>query len=236
MAVDATVDGRSGWNRRLHLMERIAWAVALVLGGTWATARVLGGFESRRSLAAFQQVQVAGAPVSAPALAPLEASVQVDQRLWDAARIKAYARTLARPAPPPLAVLRIPRLGLEVPVLEGTDEWTLDRGVGHIEGTAAPGHAGNVGIAGHRDGFFRVLKDIAEGDVLELALRGGVRRFRVAQLEIVRPDDVRVLEATPKGQVTLVTCYPFYFVGSAPQRFIVQASEELEQATLGWAR
>ena len=222
--MDATVDGRSRWNRRLHLMERIAWAVALVLGGTWATARVLGDVEKRRSRAAFQQVS--GAPVSAPALGPLEASVQVDQRLWDAARIKAYARALARPAPPPLAVLRIPRLGLEVPVLEGTDEWTLDRGVGHIEGTVAPGQAGNVGIAGHRDGFFRVLKDVADGDVLELALRSGVRRFRVAQLAIVRPDDVGVLEATPYGQITLVTCYPFYFVGSAPQRFIVQARAE----------
>src|SRR5262249_58063415 len=118
---------------------------------------------------------------------------------------------------PPLAVLRIQRLGLEVPVLEGTDEWTLDRAVGHIEGTAGPGDAGHVGIAGHRDGFFRVLKDVATGDVLELALRKGVRRFRVERLVIVGPDDAEVIAPAARSLVTLVTCYPFYFVGPAPQ-------------------
>src|SRR5262249_26967786 len=104
--------------------------------------------------------------------------------------------------------------------------WTLDRAVGHIEGTAAPADPGNIGIAGHRDGFFRVLKDIAAGDVLELVLRSGVRRFRVDRLTIVGPDDAEVIAPTTRSMVTLVTCYPFYFVGSAPQRFIVQALEE----------
>jgi sortase A len=196
-----------------------------VLGGTWATARVLAWSEARRSLAAFELVGRSPEPVSAPGA--LERAVRVDQRLWDAGRIRAHARALTRPAPPPLAVLRIPRLGLEVAVLEGTDEWTLDRGVGHIEGTAGPGDPGNVGIAGHRDGFFRVLKDVAAGDVLELALRGGARRFRVTRLSIVGPDDGEVIAPTTRNLVTLVTCYPFYFVGSAPQRFIVQAEEEL---------
>ena len=205
-------------------MERIAWAVAVVLGGTWATARVVAWSEARRSLAAFEEV-LRSPPAASPAGAP-EAAATVDQRLWDAGRIKAHARAMARPAPPPLAVLRIPRLGLEVPVLEGTDEWTLDRAVGHIEGTAGPADPGNVGIAGHRDGFFRVLKDIAAGDVLELALRGGMRRFRVDRLTIVGPEDADVIAPTTRSMVTLVTCYPFYFVGSAPQRFIVQASEE----------
>ena len=205
-------------------MERIAWAVAVVLGGTWATARLLGWSEAQRSLAAFEESVRSSAPGSTPV--PLERAAAVDQRLWDPGRIKAYARALARPAPPPLAVLRIPRLGLQVPVLEGTDEWTLDRAVGHIEGTAGPASAGNVGIAGHRDGFFRVLKDVANGDVLELALGGGVRRFRVERLSIVGPDDVQPIAPTARSLVTLVTCYPFYFVGSAPQRFIVQAAEE----------
>jgi sortase A len=205
-------------------MERIAWAVAVVLGGAWATVRVLAWSEAERSLAAFEQV--VGSPPSAPAPGALELTAAVDQRLWDAGRIKAYVRALARPAPPPLAVLRIPRLGLEAPVLEGTDEWTLDRAVGHIEGTAGPADRGNVGIAGHRDGFFRALKDIATGDVLELALRGGVRRFRVERLTIVGPEDAEVIAPTARSLVTLVTCYPFYFVGSAPQRFIVQAAEE----------
>jgi len=205
-------------------MERIACAVAIVLGGTWATARVLAWSEARRSLAAFEEAVRSPAPAAVPGT--LEPAVPVDQRLWDAGRIRAYARALTRPAPPPLAVLRIPRLGLEVPVLEGTDEWTLDRAAGHIEGTAGPAEAGNVGIAGHRDGFFRVLKDIAAGDVLEMELRVGVRRFRVDRISIVGPDDTEVIAPTTQNLVTLVTCYPFYFVGSAPQRFIVRATEE----------
>jgi sortase A len=150
----------------------------------------------------------------------------VDQRLWAEGRIRAYARALLVPAPPPLAVLRIPRLGLEVPVLEGTDEWTLDRAVGHIEGTPGPGDEGNVGLAGHRDGYFRVLKDIAPGDVLELSLPGAVQHFRVDRLSIVSPEDTSVLAASGGRRLTLVTCYPFYFVGSAPQRFIVQATRD----------
>jgi sortase A len=209
-------------------MERIAWAVAVVLGGTWATARVLAWSEARRSLAAFEEAVRAPAPaaVSGAVSGALDPAAPVDQSLWDASRIRAYARALTRPAPPPLAVLRIPRLGLEVPVLEGTDEWTLDRAAGHIEGTAAPAERGNVAIAGHRDGYFRVLKDIAVGDVLELALRAGVRRFRVDRLSIVGPEDAEVIAPTTESLVTLVTCYPFYFVGSAPQRFIVRAMEE----------
>ncbi|HET9156883.1 MAG TPA: class D sortase [Myxococcaceae bacterium] len=219
---------------RLHLIERIAWAVAVVLGGTWATARVLAWSETRRSLAAFEEVVASQAPVSGPAAR--EITVPVDQRLWDVGRIKAHARALTLPAPPPLAVLRIPRLALEVPVLEGTDEWTLDRAVGHIEGTASPTSPGNVGIAGHRDGFFRVLKDIAAGDVLELAHRSGVRRFRVERISIVGPDDAEVIAPTARSLVTLVTCYPFYFVGSAPQRFIVQAGEEPAEHAVRLAR
>jgi len=204
----------------------VAWVVALVLGATWGSARGLAWISERRTMAAFRSVE--RAPVGGVTLTALAAAVpmQVDQHLWDPGRIRAYARALARPAPPPLAVLRIPRLGLEVPVLEGTDEWTLDRAVGHIEGTAQPGVIGNVGIAGHRDGFFRVLKDVAEGDRMELALPGDVRHYRVARLSIVEPDDVGVLAPSRDSRVTLVTCHPFYFVGSAPKRFIVQATAE----------
>ena len=140
--------------------------------------------------------------------------------------MSAWQKAILEPTAHPLAVLRIPKLRLEVAVLPGTDDRTLDRAVGHIEGTAQPGTDGNMGIAGHRDGFFRVLKDIAAGDVLELALRSGVRRFRVERISIVGPDDAEVIAPTARSLVTLVTCYPFYFVGSAPQRFIVLAAEE----------
>jgi len=235
MAVEegATLGRRQGWRQRFELLERTAWAAAVVLGGTWVTARVLAWSEKQRSLAAFHQLTypaLASAPPSPPtesARAMPGASLpRVDQRLWAPERIQAYTRALLRPAPPPLAVLRIPRFGLVVPVLEGTDEWTLDRAVGHIEGTPAPGREGNVGLAGHRDGYFRVLKDIAPGDVLELALAAEVQRFRVARLLIVAPEDVSVLATSDGARLTLVTCYPFYFVGSAPRRFIVEATRE----------
>ena len=108
--------------------------------------------------------------------------------------------------------------------------------MGHIEGTPGPGQGGNIGIAGHRDSYFRVLKDIAQGDLLELDVRDGVRRFRVVRLSIVGPDDVGVLAPTGGNLVTLVTCYPFYFVGSAPQRFIVHATEERAQPATALAR
>jgi sortase A len=95
--------------------------------------------------------------------------------------------------------------------------------LGHIEDTAPPGTDGNTGIAGHRDGFFRVLKDITEGDTIELQTLAGRETYRVERTWIVEPEDVSVLDPTPSRSLTLVTCYPFYFVGSAPQRFIVRA-------------
>jgi sortase A len=107
--------------------------------------------------------------------------------------------------------------------LEGKDDFTLNRAAGHIEATAEPGQDGNVGIAGHRDGFFRVLKDIHQGDAIELITTKQDIRYVVDELLIVNPQDVSVLQPRSRASLTLVTCYPFYFVGSAPQRFIVHA-------------
>ena len=136
-------------------------------------------------------------------------------------RILARGTSLDGP-PRASAVLRT-WIGLEAPVLEGTDDETLNRGVGHIDGTAIPGAAGNLGIAGHRDGFFRGLKDIAPGDTLELETLWGQVTYVVQTIWIVSPEDVSVLDPTPAPSLTLVTCFPFYFVGSAPQRYIVRA-------------
>jgi sortase A len=146
-----------------------------------------------------------------------------DQRLWSPDRVRAWREARTREAPAPLAVIRIPRIELGVAVLEGTDDWTLNRAVGHIEDTALPGEAGNAGIAGHRDGFFRGLKDVRVGDALEIETKAAIHVYRVERTWIVEPDDVSVLYPTAARSVTLVTCYPFYFVGSAPQRFIVRA-------------
>lgn len=124
----------------------------------------------------------------------------------------------------PLAVLRIPKLYLTVPLVDGTDALTLNHAVGRITGTAWPGESGNIGIAGHRDSFFRGLKDVKLGDVIELETPTKTNIYIVDKIRVVTPDAVDVLLPKPTPSVTLVTCYPFYFVGSAPQRFIVNAS------------
>lgn len=124
----------------------------------------------------------------------------------------------------PIAVLRMASIGLEVPVYTDISELNLSRGAGWIEGTAAPNTGGNMAIAAHRDRYFRPLKDIQIGDILELESLAGQGKFRVSRIVIVNPDDVSVLDETLVPTVTLVTCYPFYFFGNAPQRFIVQAT------------
>jgi sortase A len=144
-------------------------------------------------------------------------------KLWSPGRVKAYNAALTREAPPTLAILRIPRLKLEVPVYDGTSDLVLDLAAGRIEETALPGTVGNVGIAAHRDGFFRVLKDIKEGDALVLDTPVALEQYRVEWIRITTPDDVSVIDSTPNPAVTLVGCFPFYHRGPAPQRFIVRA-------------
>lgn len=146
-----------------------------------------------------------------------------DQADWSAGRKAKYLESQAAELGAPPALIRIPSLNLTVPVFKGTDELVLNRGAGWIEGTAEPGSAGNVGLAGHRDGFFRGLKDLQSGDVIEIATFDGPLTYRVSDISIVDPEDVHVLAPTPEPAVTLVTCYPFYFVGNAPKRYIVRA-------------
>ncbi len=122
-----------------------------------------------------------------------------------------------------IALLRIPRLGVEVPVFDGTDSRTLNRGVGRIPGTALPGENGNLGIAGHRDRFFRPLQKIEPTDTIQLITNSGTYTYAVDSLQIVDGDDVSVLKGESTPALTLVTCYPFFFVGSAPRRFIAHA-------------
>ena len=201
-------------NRKARLWaERTAWAFGVVCLATWGALHLDGIAGARHELERFALLQAAAAPQSS---AP-------DLRLWDPERVSAWRRALNEPAPAPLAVLRIPKIRLEVPVLPGTDDVTLNRAIGHIEDTALPGTDGNSGIAGHRDGFFRGLKDIAPDDVIELETLRGKEIYRIERTWVVTPDDVSVLDATPTRSLTLVTCYPFYHVGPAPQRFIVRA-------------
>jgi sortase A len=120
--------------------------------------------------------------------------------------------------------IEIPRLGVSVVVVEGVDKPTLRRAVGHIPGTALPGQIGNIGIAAHRDTYFRPLRNIQHNDLVALTTLRGEFRYRVVSTKIVSPEDVAVLDPDQSEILTLITCYPFYFVGSAPSRFIVRAA------------
>jgi sortase A len=119
--------------------------------------------------------------------------------------------------------IEIPRLGVTAVIKAGTDARTLQLAVGHIPGTSLPGEPGNVGLAGHRDTFFRRLRGIKPDDEIRVTTAEGVFSYRVERTDVVEPEDVWVLHPTGYSALTLVTCYPFSYVGSAPQRFIVRA-------------
>jgi sortase A len=216
---------------RSKIPERVLFAVGIALLAFFAVARLSSAFLRARDVRRFNVAAAVTTPAERRAEnAPVRADAPVrpdapnpDTSLWSPERKKAYEASQAAPGGIPLAVLAIPRFRLEVPVLEGTDELTLNRALGLIEGTARPGGRGNVGIAGHRDGFFRCLKDIAPGDMITLRAPAGNRDYVVKSVRVVEPDDVSVLDDAPRDVLTLVTCYPFYYVGSAPQRFIVRA-------------
>jgi len=123
----------------------------------------------------------------------------------------------------PLGRIEISTIGVAAMILEGTDNKTLRRAVGHIPGTPLPGQPGNVALAGHRDTFFRALQNIRQNDEITLETLSGLYRYRVDSIKVVNPDDTEVLHDSDDAILTLVTCYPFAFVGPAPRRFVVQA-------------
>ena len=141
------------------------------------------------------------------------------------------SRTTAEPRPNPrvfrrgdvIGELEIPRLHVSVVVFEGDDARILRLGAGHIPDTALPPGSGNIGIAAHRDTYFRPLRVIRVDDVITLKTPAGASRYAVTETKIVRPSDIGVLARAPGRDLTLVTCYPFYYIGSAPERFIVHA-------------
>jgi len=206
-------------------LEVAAWVAGIVLVAVFAGFRLDASLGRKAALADFARARanpIVEAP--APSPRPLATFDTPDKTLWSPERVQGFQASLSHDFRPPLAVLRVPRIDLEVPVLEGTDELVLNRGVGHIDGTPRPGEQGNVGIAGHRDGFFRGLKDVTAGDVIEVETLSQRLRYKIQSLTIVSPQSVDVLEPTAEPALTLVTCYPFYYAGSAPQRFIVRAT------------
>ena len=167
------------------------------------------------------------------------AIVYLNARLFQAHETRQFARafhttpltsypSMKRPVPPPregalLGRLEIPRLGLAVMVIEGVKDGDLSRAAGHIPGTALPGQSGNIGIAAHRDTFFRPLRGIRRNDTITLDTVHGAYYYRVVSTKIVLPEDMAVLNPTSRDTLTLVTCFPFHYIGAAPKRFVVRA-------------
>lgn len=136
----------------------------------------------------------------------------------------APARARTRPLPgSTIGRIRIPRIGMSAMVIEGANEAALKLAPGHLRGTAMPGEGSNIAVAGHRDTFFRPLRFVQTNDEIDLTTSYGGYRYRVVSTEIVIPSDVRILYPTARETLTLVTCYPFNFVGAAPKRFVVRA-------------
>ena len=153
----------------------------------------------------------------------------VEARRFQAKQAVEFARSVAAYAPVNVrsgglvGMLDVPRLKLTTPVIEGDDDSTLKRAVGHLPDTPFPWQDGNSAIAGHRDGLFRPLKDIKVGDEIQFRTSRDQFRYRVVETSIVQPDDVSVLHPRSHRSLTLITCYPFTFVGNAPKRFIIHA-------------
>ena len=197
-------------SRSTRALAWLQWSCVgfgLLLSGVYGLAVVAGETGRRADLEAF----ASGTPGP-------------DTSLWSESRIRDFAASQGLDAAPPVGVLRIPSLDLAVPVYPDQSELHLNRGVGLVEGSGSPDTGGNAAIAGHRDGFFRVLKNAQEGEIIEVQTRLGVHRYRIISTDIVDKLDNRLLADTEEPTVTLVTCYPFYFVGDAPQRFLVRAA------------
>lgn len=156
----------------------------------------------------------------------------VEARRFQAEQARAFERSAQAYAPVSVrsgglvGMLDVPRLKLTTPVIEGDDDATLKRAVGHLPDTPLPWEDGNSAMAGHRDGLFRPLKDIKVGDEIRFRTSRDEYRYRVVDTAIVQPDDVSVLEARGHQSLTLITCYPFSYVGNAPKRFIIHAEQE----------
>lgn len=190
--------------RRWQWLERVLLVAGVVLLGYYAyvvvEARLYQAYENRELNAILE-----GAP--------------------GAAEQPATGRARPHPAPgSTIGRIEIPRLGVSAVIRAGSDVRTLQLAVGHIPGTAYPGERGNIGLAGHRDTFFRRLRDIRGDDEIRIVAAEGTFTYRVERTNVVRPRDTWVLNPTDNAALTLVTCYPFTYVGSAPQRFIVRAT------------
>ena len=209
--------------KTLRILESGFLITGLVLLTTFFIARGWGNYQSKSDIRAFEQaIVIESLPADTLPGDKNTRSLEPDYALWSSKRIDDYHTSHTQRDDAPLAILSIDKLDLKVPVYNGTDEINLNRGAGRIKGTARVGTSGNLGIAAHRDGFFRGLKDIKIGDSIDMLTQQGKSEFVVSSITIVDPTDISVLAPTDDATITLVTCYPFYFVGHAPKRYIVK--------------
>jgi sortase A len=209
-------------------IERALLVTGTILLGFYGTARVDGWIATGAALEDFDRASAPRRNALPSVESAPRAGHEVDMSLWSPERIRGFRESLGLTEDRALAVLELDRLELRVPVFDGTDNLVLNRGAGWIQGTARPGEDGNVGIAAHRDGFFRGLMHVQMGDPVRLRAPGKTMLYRVDGIEIVAPEEVHVLLPRGMPSVTLVTCYPFYYTGNAPHRFIVHASLQRE--------
>ena len=173
-------------------------------------------YQTWRFERALKDAQTSARTIQQPALSPLPSQAEADRARAESFGIDGLVGS-------PLARIEISSIGLAAMIMEGIDGRALRHAVGHIPGTPLPGQQGNVALAGHRDTFFRGLRNIHKDDEITLTTLHGSYRYRVDSTQVVEPEDTEVLDATADDFLTLVTCYPFYFVGPAPKRFIVRA-------------
>jgi sortase A len=185
------------WSRHLPWLERALFALAAVLLGWYVLQQLSTVYDQAVSSRELETIRM-----STASLPPT-------------ARMLPTGSLVGR--------IEIPRLGISAIVREGDDTSTLHRSVGHIPKTALPGQAGNSGLAGHRDTFFRGLRNARAGDRITITTPNSTSSYVIRSTRVVEPDDVSVLNPTPGRTLTLVTCYPFSYIGAAPKRFIVQA-------------
>lgn len=193
----------------LQALEKLLFIAGAIAMGVFAYAYGAPKLNAASSVKDFSQMKtlVARSP---------------NMALWSPERVLAYENASREKAA--LGILTIDSVAIEAPIFPGTSDEILNRGVGWIEGTSPLSGGGNIGLAAHRDGFFRGLKDVQTDDEVVLTTLRGERRYRVTGTDIIEPHETYVLEPTNAAALTLVTCYPFYFVGNAPNRFVVFAT------------
>ena len=207
-------------------VEVLSYSVGIVLTGFFAVQLAQGEVERQGGISAFEEQAVLTVTddQSSDQAPSFDDTGNPDMSLWAPGRITDYQASLSADLPPVLGVLEVPDIALKVPVYQTASDMVMDRAAGVIDGMAYPHEPGNIGISGHRDGYFRALKDVQVGDPIVLQTLEGEKHFRIDKTQVVEISDTHLLQDTRDQTVTLVTCYPFYFVGHAPQRFIVTAS------------